>query len=68
MIKIGITGGIASGKSTASTFFKEKGDSFIFNADRESKRHLKSSHNLQKKIINIFGNDVEKLLTLEEVF
>ena len=55
MIKIGITGGIASGKSTAADFFRKKG-AYIFNADKESKKHLKESLALQKKIISIFGN------------
>ena len=58
MIKIAITGGIAAGKTTATKFFKSKGESYIFNADKISKRHLKKSRNLQKKIINIFGEDV----------
>ena len=57
MIKIGITGGIASGKTTASDFFKEKG-AYVFNADKEAKKHLKDSLVLQKKIISIFGNDI----------
>ena len=60
MYKIGITGGIASGKSRASIFFKNKKNSFIFNADKESKRHLKKSHSLQKKLIHVFGNDISK--------
>ena len=58
MIKIGITGGIASGKTTASVYFKNNGDTFIFHADKESKRYLKKSRNLQKKIIHVFGNEV----------
>ena len=59
MYKLGITGGIASGKSTAASYIKEKNDlAYVFNADRESKKHLKNSHGLQKKIINIFGNKV----------
>ena len=49
MIKLGITGGIASGKTTATEYLKNK-DSYIFNADRESKKHLKKSLALQKKI------------------
>ena len=57
MIKIGITGGIASGKTTAAFFLKEKG-AYIFNADQQSKAHLKKSLVLQKKIIKIFGNQV----------
>jgi len=59
LLRLGITGGIGSGKSTASNFFKEK-NSYIFNADRESKKHLKSSLSLQKKIINIFGNKITR--------
>ena len=58
MIKIGITGGIASGKTTAAKHFYDKGESYIFNADKISKGHLKKSKNLQKKIINIFGEKI----------
>ena len=58
MLKIGITGGIASGKTVASKFFKEKDEAFIFNADQISKKHLKKSKNLQKKIIHVFGEDI----------
>ena len=57
MIKLGITGGIASGKTTATEYLQNKG-SYIFNADRESKKHLKKSLALQKKIISIFGMDI----------
>ena len=60
MYKLGITGGISSGKTTAAEYFKLKEDSFIFNADQESKRHLKNSKGLQKKIINSFGQGVVK--------
>ena len=57
MIKLAITGGIASGKSTAAQYFENKG-AYIFNADKESKKHLKSSLTLQKKIAEIFGNEI----------
>ena len=57
MIKIGITGGISSGKTTAANFLKEK-RAYIFNADQQSKAHLKRSLVLQRKIIKIFGNQV----------
>ena len=57
MIKIGITGGISSGKTAAATFLQEKG-AYIFNADQQSKAHLKKSLVLQRKIIKIFGNQV----------
>ena len=58
MYKIGITGGTASGKTTAAIYFKNNKNAFIFNADKESKKHLKKSQSLQKKIINTFGQRV----------
>ena len=57
MIKIGVTGNIGSGKTTVTKLFDiEK--TFIFNADKEAKKHLKKHSVLQKKIINIFGNEI----------
>ena len=57
MLKLGITGNIGSGKSTAARFFKKRG-AFVFHADNESKIHLVKSITLQKKIIRAFGNKV----------
>ena len=57
MIKIGITGNIASGKTTVSNFFKNK-NAFIFNADKEAKKHIKNHSSLQKKIISTFGQNI----------
>jgi len=57
MFKLGITGGIGSGKTTATKFFANKG-AIIFNADEESKNHLRHSIALQHKIINAFGSAV----------
>ena len=56
MIKIGITGGIASGKTTATNYLKKR-NCYIFNADKESKGHLKKSLSLQKKIISILDKN-----------
>ena len=57
MIKLGVTGNIGSGKTTVTKLFDiEK--TFIFNADKEAKKHLKKHSVLQKKIINIFGNEI----------
>ena len=36
MLKIGLTGGIGSGKSEVSTFF-HSWDAYIFDADKEAK-------------------------------
>ena len=57
MFKLGITGGIGAGKSTAASFFKNMG-AIVFNADKEAKKHLKYTSSLQNKIINAFGEDV----------
>jgi dephospho-CoA kinase len=59
MFKLGITGGIGAGKSTACKFFKNKGAT-IFNADEESKNHLNSNPMLQKKIMDSYGHDMFK--------
>ena len=57
MYKLGITGGIGSGKSTASEFFKKKG-AFIFDADSEAKNLLANNSNLSQRIIATFGSQV----------
>ena len=53
MYRLGITGGMGSGKSTAASFFKKKG-AVVFDADKESKNHLQSTISLQHKIVDIF--------------
>ena len=57
MYKLGITGGIGSGKSTASNFFKKNG-AIVFNADKEAKKHLKNTKVLQNRIIDAFGQKI----------
>lgn len=57
MYKLGITGGIGSGKSTASEFFEKKG-AFIFDADSEAKNLLINNSNLSQRIIADFGSQV----------
>ena len=59
MYKLGITGGIGSGKTSASDFLLKNFKSvYVFNADKESKRHLKNSLSLQHRLINKFGADI----------
>lgn len=57
MLKIGLTGGIGSGKSTASAFLASLG-SYIFDADNEAKKILNNNKNVQNDIIEEFGSDV----------
>jgi len=59
MFRIGITGGIGSGKTTAAKILKRKMNAFLFDADKEAKRHLLSSHPLQNKLINVFGKEIQ---------
>ena len=57
MYKLGITGGIGSGKSTASAFFKKKGV-FVIDADSEAKTLFTKDNNLTQRIITTFGPQV----------
>ena len=58
MYKLGITGGIGAGKSTASEYLFSKPQVYVFNADKEAKNCLKKSLSLQHKLINIFGKEI----------
>ena len=68
MYKLGITGGIGSGKSTASEFFEKKG-AFIFDADSEAKNLLANNSNLSQRVIATFGSQVttKKQLDLKQL-
>jgi len=57
MLKIGLTGGIGSGKSEISKFFGSWG-AFIFDADKEAKIIIDKNEQAQQDIINEFGSDV----------
>jgi len=57
MLRVGLTGGIGSGKSTASKFFESFG-SFVINADEEEKNLLSSSDTVQHELISEFGTDI----------
>ena len=61
--KIGLTGGIGSGKTTISQIFKSIGIP-VFNSDTYGKLLLKNDTNIIRKIINIFG---KKILTNEKI-
>ena len=57
MLKIGLTGGIGSGKSFVSKLFSKWG-SYVFDADKKSKEILFNNETTQNEIIAEFGTDV----------
>ena len=66
---VGITGGIASGKSTVSLYLKDKYNAYIFDADKEAKELLKSTI-VTDKIKQLFPNlkDLSTTSLAKEVF
>lgn len=54
-LKIGITGGIGSGKSTVLKMFLELGGEAYY-ADNRAKELINTSAEIKQKIISIFGN------------
>ena len=57
MLKIGLTGGIGSGKSSVSSLFGEWG-AYIFDADSIAKDILYKNETAQGEIIAEFGTDI----------
>jgi dephospho-CoA kinase len=66
---IGITGGIASGKSTVSLYLQDKYKAYIFDADKEAKALLQSSI-VKDRILQAFPNleDFSTTFIAKEVF
>ncbi len=56
--RVGLTGGIASGKSTIANYIKEYIDIPILDADQYSKELIKPKSNCYKKIIAYFGPQI----------
>jgi len=57
MLRGALTGGIGTGKSTASKILNELG-AFIFDADKEAKNILKNNETVQSELIAEFGTDI----------
>ena len=57
MLRIGLTGGIGTGKSTASKILEELG-AYVFDADKEAKNILLSNETIKNELISEFGTDI----------
>lgn len=57
MLKVGVTGGIGTGKSMASRRMAQLG-AYVFDADAEAKGILRADKNVQKDLIEEFGTDI----------
>lgn len=57
MIRLGITGGIGSGKSVVSEILRTKGIP-VYNADEEAKRLMVQDENLRSQLMNLLGDDI----------
>ena len=58
-IKIGLTGGIGSGKTFVGAIFSKLGFP-VFNADIEAKKCMSENEILKQEIKNVFGNQIYK--------
>jgi len=56
MLRIGITGGIGTGKSTIGRIFELLGIP-VYDADSQAKKLMVNNSALKKSIINVFGKD-----------
>jgi dephospho-CoA kinase len=56
MLRIGLTGGIGSGKSTVARIFKVLGIP-VYNADEASKKLMSEDQDLKNKIVAAFGDN-----------
>lgn len=59
MIKLGITGGIGSGKSTVATLFELHGIP-VYNADKEAQQLNNTSPEIREQLSLHFGNELYK--------
>ena len=57
MVKVGLTGGIGSGKTTVSNFLLEHGIP-VYNSDSQGKKLMNTNLELINDIVNIFGESV----------
>ena len=60
MVKIGITGGIGSGKSYVSRLLTEHYGIPVYNTDSEAKRLMLSDEGIRRRLTALLGKEVYK--------
>lgn len=63
-LKIGITGGMGSGKSTVAKIVQLLGYP-VYNSDEQARALMNSDHNLRKEITELFGDNIYKSTGLD---
>lgn len=63
MVKVGVTGGIGSGKSAVCSIFKTMGFP-VYDSDKRAKTIVNEDESLKNKIIGFFGNEAYDSLGL----
>ena len=56
MIRVGVTGGIGSGKSTVCRLFAERGVP-VYDSDSEAKRLMREDPSLRAALVEAFGDE-----------
>lgn len=64
MMKVGVTGGIGSGKSTVCGLFALRGIA-VYDSDREAKRLMSECADLRDAVVRRFGTDIYREGTLD---
>lgn len=67
MMKVGITGGIGSGKSTVCRLFAERGVA-VYDSDTEAKRLMRDDASLRARIVERFGAAAYRDGTLDRAY
>lgn len=67
MMKVGLTGGIGSGKTTIAKMFEELGVP-VYYADDEAKKLMNSNPQIQKELLQLLGENAYKSRELNRAF
>ena len=57
MLRVGLTGGLGSGKSTVAAYLRELG-AHVIEADALGRQMMEPGHEVYRQIVNTFGTDV----------